>query len=310
MVRPSTLVAVLTLAACAAPSGPCALNVLASVPFRIDHDHLAIDAELNGQPTSLIFDTGAATSVLTNRAVERLGLQINRPFFGAINGIGGSRSASLVEADTFSIRNLHGRDFLFLASNIFGDHARGADGLLSTDFLSRYDIDLDLPGHRIDFFKATGNCGRPTVALTGNVYAVPLLRDGADRRPRVEVSIDGKIVTAVIDTGAPFNVLFRSVANRLGLPIASLKADRTGRIGGIGPNPVVAYRHLLQTVTIGDIAVQNMPINIADEPAPDDAAMILGLNFISRVHLWISVSSSRLIIQYPPLPSPLDDQGP
>ena len=306
MNRTLPVVALMALAACQAPSGACKLSVLASVPFHVADGHLIVDAELNGQPSKLIFDTGAHTSVLTNDAVQRLGLRTESEHVGTVNGIGGMQLVSLVDAETFSIRNLKAHDFHFIAGNVLRQ-AHAADGLLSTDFLSRYDVDLDVPGRRIDFFASSGNCDHPTVALTGDVFATRLISDDDDPRPRIRISIDGKMFTALLDTGSPVTVMFRSAADRLGLGIAALKADRVGKIGGIGPDPVVAYRHVLQTVKIGDITVENMPIDIADQPPLRDEAMILGLNFIGRIHLWISNSSGRLIMQYPPLTSPLDE---
>ena len=156
-----------------------------------------------------------------------------------------------------------------------------------------------------------GDCSHPVAALAGDLYDVPLLSgDERDERPRVEVSIEGKAFTAIIDTGAPVSLLFRPAAARLGLTIAALKSDRVARIAGAGPRPVVAYRHVLQTVTIGSLAITNMPIAIADEAESDGDAMLLGLDFISRVHLWLSVSSGRVVMNYPPLPSPFDQRSP
>jgi predicted aspartyl protease len=304
-----TLLALLALSACE-PTGPCRLSVLATIPFQVAQNHLIIQVELNGHPSSLLFDTGAFTSVLTGQAVRRLGLRINRVPARAIQGLGGWKYALTVSADSFKIGNLRGTDFYFLASNIFGRPSR-LDGTLSTDFLSRYDIDLDVPARRIGFYQPSGDCSHPTVALTGDVYDVQLLpTDDDDQRPKIEVSIEGKPFQALIDTGVPRSLIFRSAATRLGLSIAALKADQVGNIGGIGPRPVIAYRHVLQTVTMGGLAVDNMPILIADQPEIGGDAMILGLDFISRVHLWLSVSSGRVVMNYPPLPSPLDQHPP
>jgi predicted aspartyl protease len=304
------LIVLLALASCEA-SGPCRLSVLATIPFEVVQHHLAVHAEFNHHPSTLVFDTGAQTSVLTDEAVQRLGLTTERALVGTIGGIGGQRAVSIVSSDSFTIKNLNGNGFSFFAANVFGDRPSQFDGILSTDFLSRYDLDLDVPARRIGFYRPSGDCSHPTVALAGDVYAVPLLSgDESDQRPRIEVSIEGKSFRALIDTGAPVSVLFRPAAARLGLTIAALKSDRVGKIGGVGPRPVVAYRHVLQTVTIGDLAVTNMPIAIADEAEPDDEAMLLGLDFISRVHLWISISSARVVMNYPPLPSPFDQHPP
>ena len=60
----------------------------------------------------------------------------------------------------------------------------------------------------------------------------------------------------------------------------------------------------LTPVTIGGLTVTHLPVAIIDQAAPDDTDMILGMDFMSRVHTWFSFSSKTLILQYPFLPSP------
>jgi predicted aspartyl protease len=66
---------------------------------------------------------------------------------------------------------------------------------------------------------------------------------------------------------------------------------------------VNAARHVLESVTIGDLIVKNMPVAVTDQRL-GDVDMLLGLPFTRQVHVWISNSSHTLIMQYPPAPSP------
>jgi hypothetical protein len=47
-----------------------------------------------------------------------------------------------------------------------------------------------------------------------------------------------------------------------------------------------------------------MPVEIVDQRSDEDADMLLGLDFLSRVHVWLSFSSRTLVMQYLPEPSP------
>ncbi len=51
---------------------------------------------------------------------------------------------------------------------------------------------------------------------------------------------------------------------------------------------------------MGDLVFGNMKVAVLDEAAGDDTDMLLGADFQTKVHLWISYSSHTLIMQYPP----------
>jgi hypothetical protein len=60
-------------------------------------------------------------------------------------------------------------------------------------------------------------------------------------------------------------------------------------------------------VVIGDLTISNMPILVLDQRHANDADMLLGYDFVTRVHVWISRSSDSVIMQYPPAATPLTD---
>ncbi len=67
---------------------------------------------------------------------------------------------------------------------------------------------------------------------------------------------------------------------------------------------ILSYRHILDRLEIGDATVLNLPVQVADQPRIGDVDMLLGADFLERVHIWISHSSHTLVIQSPPLISP------
>jgi predicted aspartyl protease len=297
----------LALAGCAAApeGGVCRMAQVSHLTLEPYDQHLLVGAQINGLPARLIFDTGAFTSTLTPAAVTRLRLDHSIGYLGRVAGIGGSSSAEIVSARTISLGGLHGRNFHFLAADIgFLTSPLGPDGLLSTDLVSKFDIDLDFPDRQAVLYQPIGDCTSPSAFLQGPLYEVPLRPTGEDRRPRVKVEIGGKSFVALIDTGAPRSTIFRRAAARLGLRIADLTADRHLTWRGVGPRPVRAVRHIFAPVTVGDLTVNNMPVDVLDQVSTDEVDMLLGADFQRRVHLWISYSSRTLIMQFPPRPSP------
>ncbi len=252
------------------------------------------------------FDTGAQATMLTTTAAARLSLSL-MPLRGRLEGIGGSSAAYGFTARNFQIGRLRGHNFQLLAGDLgLSRPGHITDGLLGADFLAAYDIDLDFPEHKAILFKTAGDCARPSAALGGDLYTVPMVSPSgsADPRPHVRVSIAGKTLIAVLDTGAPVSLLFRDAARRIGVLPSALAAGLHFRARGVGSGTTAAVRHVLAPVEVGDLTVSNLAAAIVDQAAPADADMLLGLDFLFRVHTWLSFSSRSLILQYPALPSP------
>jgi predicted aspartyl protease len=259
----------------------------------------------NDKPASLIFDTGSFTSILTQKAVARLGLPVARAeefnaVTGTLGGIGGSRNWIAVTAQRVELGGLHAKNYNFLAADVVPPPA---DGLLSADLISQFDIDLDFPEQQVVLYRPLGDCSAPAAFLSSPLYAVPLRPFGEDRRPRVMVTIGGKDVVAMIDTGAGRTAIFRHAAERLGLRMDDLAADPRSTVSGVGPRSVMAVRHVFEPVSVGDLTFEHMKVDVLDDRRGDEVEMLLGADFQQAVHLWISYSSHTLIMQFPPRPS-------
>ncbi len=288
------------LAGCQA-SGPCQLGLATEVPLTLQDGHLFAAPLLDDQAISMWLDTGAQITTLTTAAADRLSLSL-KPLRGTLEGVGGSNAAYGFVARSFQIGRLRGHNFQLLASDLGLSHrGRVTDGLLGADFLASYDVDLDLPHSKVILFRNAGDCSRPSTALGGDLYTVPMSEDsrGMDPRPHLRVSIAGKTLTALLDTGAPVSLLFRDAARSIGLQPSLLAADPHFRAGGVGSGTAAAVRHVLAPITIGELTVSNLPVAIIDQAAPADAGMLLGLDFMFRVRTWLSFSSRSVILQYP-----------
>ena len=270
------------------------------LPVVFEHGHAIVAATLNGGPARLAFDTGAFTSLLSEAAVNRLQLRRMqgeeiRNTLAITGGIGGQRSARYVTAHQVALGGLRGRDYNFVASDFGGSLA---DGLLSIDMVSQFDVDLDFPESKIVLYRPTGDCSAPAAFLAGPLFSAPLQPQGADRRPRVMVDIAGKSFVALVDTGAPRSAIFRHAAEQLGIGADTAGSQRHS-VGGIGPERVAATRHVLSDVSVGDLTFERMPVDVLDSSSGDGVQVILGEDFQSLVHVWVSYSSHTLIMQYP-----------
>ena len=219
-----------------ARAGECTMARVSQLPLQQSHAHVLVELQLNGRPASLVFDTGAYTSLLSETAVGRLGLtnmrgEEIRNTLGTVSGIGGARTARFVTARRVELGGLHARDYNFVAADL---HIGWADGLLSTDLISQFDVDLDLPESTIVLYRPTGDCSTPAAFLAGPLYSTGLEPTGQDRRPRIRVAIGRQTLVALIDTGAPRSSIFRRAARRLGIDMPRV-APGGPSAGGIGP---------------------------------------------------------------------------
>jgi predicted aspartyl protease len=283
----------------------CRMGRASDLPLRMMRHHLVSAVEINGKPADMILDTGAFGTVLTSEAVARLNLP--RPDWTAAEarGIGGSRSLSVLQTAQFKLGSLHGRDLhfaVFDSARVLG--VTQVDGLLGMDIMSQFDIDLDLAEHKVIFYGTAGGCSHPTVALEQPLFALPMVQGPNEHSAVIEVSIAGKSLRALLDSGSDSNIIFRSGARRLGLDDTALANDTKGVMAGIGPRAVQYRRHVIEPVDIGDLTIRNMPVDISPEPRTGDFDMILGLDFFLRVHVWMSFSSHTVIMQFPPKVSP------
>jgi clan AA aspartic protease (TIGR02281 family) len=291
------------LTACQADQQPCRLGYATEVPLRHAHGNIFATTYLNDQPTNMIFDTGAAETLLNKTTASRLALELVR-LPGYQVGIGGIQRSYGFTARSYRIGRLSGKNFFLRASDLgIGGGGTSVDGLLGDDFFAAYDVDLDLWRGRAVLYKPlTNGCTKPTTALDGDLYVVPMEwpTNINDHEPRIRVRIDGKSLIAIVDSGSGGTAIFRDSARRIGLDINRLTADKSFPVQGIGPGAVRAVRHVMAPIEFGGLTIHPMPVAILDQHSLPDADMLLGLDFLSRVHAWFSFSSRTLILELPP----------
>ena len=320
-----SLAQLVLLAGCAAVPHPaaadCTLEAVAIIPTIRFEGHDILAADINGRRANLIADTGASTTNIETASAQRLGLTLSLRSRDN-QGIGGSEHAYRAFASKFRVSQLN-LDGQFLGGT---DAARDPqiDGLLGMDVLAPYDIDFDAIGQHIILFEKSRSCRGVAVAIARPLYSAPLAYMRDDALAEVDVLVDGKRVRALIDSGSPSSVLFRKAARLLNLDLAAFDSPGHHESRGVGPSKVKSFSHLFPSIGIGDFTLENMPIEVLDQPGfainrlhigsllPDDddglpgaEQMILGADFLQKVHVWISHSWHRLVMQYPPRASAL-----
>ena len=291
------------VAGCAAGPDSCSMALATSVPMQLvlNNTKLAVPATLDQAALMLIVDTGSERTLLANKTVktaERTGT------VGTMSGVGGMRGAELAVLEQLQIGSLHGSVPAVVADFSDGLQARGFSGLLGMDIMGAYDVDLDVLGGQLRFYRALGTCQATRAVLAGSLYTVEELPARAgDARPHVAVGIAGQSFIGLLDAGAQGVLISARAAQRLGLVDAAVSADRTYVTGGVGRRKVTGHVHVLDSLTLGELTMHHVPALVLPENYDATVDVLLGIDLIKRVHFWLSASSHRLVMQYPPTAS-------
>lgn len=217
------------------------------------HGELLVPADVDGQQLTFILDTGAPTAVMREGVAEQLGLQRSPIPLNMATGIGGRPFQESAVAHTVGLGGLKVSPVGFLLEP--ASHAADpvSAGLIGAELFRRYDLDLDLPHHRIRLY-APGDC-RPAgmTALRANMTP--------GGHVLVDLQLDGERVTALIDTGASASVVTLDAAHRLwGLSTQTPGVMRIGQILGADGGRLDAYGYDFKGLVVGDIAIPHPSI--------------------------------------------------
>ena len=122
-------------AAQGAAPGTCKLGKLAELPVRMEGLRPLVTVEVNGQPTTLMLDTGAFFSSVNGPVAAKLGLRLGPlPPGMTVRGAGGAADFKVGQAKTFKFAQAEFGNTDFLVG---GPSTGPFDGVLGQNVLSR-----------------------------------------------------------------------------------------------------------------------------------------------------------------------------
>ena len=250
-----------TAAFAAEECGP--LTMAASVKLVGMGSSKLVPVTINGTPRLLLLDTGGFMSQLSRDVVEQMKMVKHD---SAINlaDVSGNVSRSYVIADTLQLGNLTAQKHALLVSP---GNFESADGILSSDLLYRYDVEMDFPGRKLNYFLPDHCKGKVVYWKADAVAAVPItIRDKS--RLVIPVKLDGHEFKAIIDTGAFRTTMTLPVAKRVfDLDPSSPGMKPLGDING--DSKLASFSHTFSTLSFEGISVSNPTLAIM----PDRVAM-------------------------------------
>jgi tetratricopeptide (TPR) repeat protein/predicted aspartyl protease len=289
------------LLACAgpAPAEGCTLAKYGTLSVEMIGERPTTLVKVNGAVTRFAIDTGAWFSFMSRANADALGLKlVPAPFGFRMGGIGGSADAEIARIKDLGIldTDLHNVDFLLGGSD-------AGEGSLGANLLDFADLEIDLAQGRVTLFKPEG-CHKSALAYwvkKGGTYNVADLRpfDLNDRRSFVDVTIDGKSIRALLDSGATATLLDRRAAERIGIDLKGPGVKPGVRIHGVGAKTYQSWVVPIDTFSVGTETIQHSEMLVMDGNFGDGSVdMVLGVDFMLAHHMYIANSQRKLYFTY------------
>jgi predicted aspartyl protease len=261
------------------------LQLAADLPVTPTQNGLVVTARVNRVNTQLVLDTGAELTLLTAVTVKSLLLARSRLTVTQLIGVGGAVSNADVYADLqLGTSNFPRR---FVVADI-----PGISGLIGGDVLSNYDVEIDLFDQRVRLWKAS-TCSANDLPWTGPRATVPVHVTWGDRLI-VTVTLDGKQVNALLDSGSAITLLQTGTARKVG--VTTMSADPELPVHGVAGSTIMVRLHRFGSMRIGNEEIVGPEIGVGDSQliSPE---MIIGLDYLRSRRIWISYRAGQVFVQ-------------
>ena len=254
---------------------------------------------INGADTRFILDTGALFNTMPRANALALGLKLQpAPFGYRLSGIGGSAELDFAGVKEFGILNTTLHDIGFMVGGTDMGH-----GLLGANLLDLADVEIDLAHGKVTLFNAA-SCKKLALAYWSkdgnyNVAEIVPAYSHHDRRTFLKVTINGKQVRALLDSGAAATVLSRLTAERIGIHLAAPSVKAGTSSIGIGTKSVKTWIVPIDSFSVGTETIQHTQMMVIDGSMGDDKTdMLLGVDFLLAHHMFIANSQRKIYFTY------------
>jgi len=277
----------------------CQLKDYGTLPVEMLGGRATTMVKINGNDTRFALDTGAFYSLMPRADALSLGLKLQpAPFGFRIGGVGGSANAQLGQVKDFGILGTTFHNVGFIVG--------GTDmgyGLLGANLLDFADLEIDLVHGKLTLFKAE-HCNKLSLAYwtkdgNYNVADIESADNPYDRRTFLSVTINGKQVRAVLDSGAGATLLSRRAAERVGIDLDAPDVKAGGTSVGIGSKSLKTWTVRIDSFSVGTETIQHSQMQVIDGRIGDgETDMLLGVDFLLAHHMFIANSQRKAYFTY------------
>jgi predicted aspartyl protease len=274
----------------------CQLKRIAALDMTVEHDgRIAVPIAILDRAFLLTVDTGAVYSILSESVASTLQETPRRASMRA-GFLGDVTLNSYVTVDGLRIGQVDARrfDFMIAPDRLLATY----DGLLGADIMSQYDVEFDFAHAKFNLMSQDHCPGAVVYWTKSDAGVVPMHLD-PNKHVKVEVTLDGKLLNAGIDTGAYKSTMSLAVAKNLfGIDENSPGMKRRDGVSINGGRPEPIYHYPFASLSFGEVSVQHPDIDIIAEPAniSNDVPLIIGINVLRQLHVYIAYKEQALYV--------------
>lgn len=276
----------------------CHLGEYGTLPVEMVGNQATTVVKVNGADTRFVIDTGAFFNTMSAANAQSLGLKLEpTPFGFRIAGIGGMADAKQAHVKHFGVlgTTFDNVDFIVGGTDI-------GNGILGANLLDLADLEIDLAHGKLTLFKAE-HCNKAAMAYwvtdgKYNVADIEPAENPSDRRTFLSVTVNGRKVRALLDTGASATLLSRDAAVRAGIDLKGADALPAGRSYGFGAKTLKTWTVKVDSFVVGTETIQHSQMEVLDGSIGDDTDMLLGVDFLLAHHLFIANSQRKAYFTY------------
>lgn len=308
------LMALIMLACGPAAAADCAplklLNTVKMEPAGGNPDEVRlVPVVINDKTKMFMLDTGGYATQITRSAAADLNLELqNSPI--ELYDVNGRVSRKSVTLEKLQVGRMVFSRVRLPVSTFDG----GIDGILSSNLLVAYDVDLDFPGNVMNYISPDHCAGAVLYWKADAVGVVPITLVG-NSEIKVKVTLDGQTFDGMIDTGATHSTMSDKVAKYFfKIPLGA--PGDTPHQGINGDKSLTAYRHVFSTLAFGGVIIDKPQIDILEDRVNRNAdhaqqtgnramtvssdlelpKLVIGMNMLKDLHIYMSFSEHRLYV--------------
>lgn len=272
----------------------CSLVPIAQIPIEIQDHQMVARIGINGHWVDLLVDTGAQRTILAIDVADRLGLPRDKNAVQTMIGVGGRTQAADAIVDRMVIGGVHFpiNRIATAPLNLHNNRGLNADGLLGSDILLAFELDIDAPDGKLTLYR-NRMCPDARPPWPVPAVEIPGVRRRGDKL-LVPFTLDNVPGMGIVDTGARTNVIGHNMARRMNLDEQAMTHDPIIHLKGTG-GVSNAYVHRFALWQIGPIAQVGVPLPVMPEDFGIGDALV-GVQFLEGRRVWLSFKNPQIFV--------------
>jgi len=303
----------------AAPAcGPLAMLTSLDI-VTVSGGRPGVAATIADKPVTLLVDTGAPFSTVTRQLARELNLTVGPARIAGGQGrvqlknLKGEHSDEQARLPSITLGRVRQEGiYFFIDPNDAPAGRRSFDGTIGQDMLTNVDADFDFAAKKLNLISQNHCDGKVVYWAAPAVAVIPFHYDKGGHIA-FPLRLDDKRVNAMLDTGAYNSTLNINTARRtFNVDTNAPDLQKIGELQGRFTANI--YRKQFKTITLDGVTVTNpeidlLPDMVSNPARPTGGAgslirdtdadlpdVMLGMNVLSKLHLYIAYKEAKLYI--------------